>query len=116
METETVAPSVEKQKKRTFWRDTSLLRKYIVYARALMTKTALKEFGIPKFFHVLTVTTTPGHMKAIQEEAYRKNLSRRPLSAEPRQFIFGNFQTIAEHDNDIFNMPFEDGMGERFWL
>ena len=107
---ETIDPSDKKIRTLKFWKDSSILRKFVVYAYALKTKSYLKEFGIPTF-QVLTVTTNPGHQKKMQK-MYRNRLAGKPHSIRPFRFLFTNFEIIKKHNHDILSVPIEDGEGK----
>ncbi len=114
-ETETVTPSERKQKTMSFWRDSSWLRKAVVYGFAHNKKVFQSDFGFPKA-HVLTVTKSKQHVQTMQE-AYRKYVGPRPVSTKAWVFMFTDDETIAAHDGDILSVPFEDGDGKvHSWL
>lgn len=107
--TETIDVSDRKMKTLKFWKDTSLIRKFIVYAFAFQGRTHERDFGIPTF-QVLTVTTNRDRVGKMQA-MYRKRLGVRPYSVVPFRFLFTDFQTIAAHGHDVLAVPFEDGEG-----
>ncbi len=114
-ETETVQPSERKQKTMSFWRDTSWLRKGVVYGFAHRQEIFKKDFGLNSA-QVLTVTKTKQHAQTMQE-AYRKYLGPRPASFRPHLYMFTDDETIAAHDGDVLSVPFEDGSGKvHSWL
>lgn len=109
--TETIDIKNERKlKSLKFWKDTSLLRKFVVYAYAFRTKTHKKVFGVPAF-QVLTVTTKPSRVAKMQA-MYRKRLAGRPHSVKPFRFLFTDFETIKKYDNDILAVPISDGSGK----
>ena len=108
--TETIDVSDRKMKTLKFWKDTSLLRKFVVYAYAFQGRSHERVFGIPTF-QVLTVTTNRDRVGKIQD-MYRKRLAVRPHSVKPFRYLFTDFETIAAHEQDILAVPFEDGEGK----
>lgn len=64
--TETIVPGAARLREPSFWRDTSLLRKLVIYASAFETKAHTAAFGID-VFRVLIVTTKPSRVEAMQE-------------------------------------------------
>lgn len=113
--TETIDVGDRKQKTLKFWKDTSLLRKFIVYSHAFQQRVHERDFGIPTF-QVLTVTTSRDRVKRMQA-MYQKRLAVRPYSVRPIRFLFTDFATVAKHQHDILTVPFEDGEGKvRRWV
>ena len=93
--TETIAPSERRIKAPSFWRDTSLLRKFVIYASAFENQAHQEVFDIP-VFRVLTITTTPGRAEAMQEAcaAHLKNI-------RPGLFLFTDWQSVREHEGSL---------------
>lgn len=108
--TETIDPSDRKIKTLKFWKDTSVLRKFVVYAYAFKTQMHKKVFGVPTF-QVLVVTTNPGHVAKMQQ-MYRRRLAGRPHSVKPYRFLFTDFETISKQDGDVLSTPIYDGEGK----
>ncbi len=90
--TETIDVSERKSKTLKFWKDTSVLRKFVVYAYAWKTGAHKRQFGIPTF-QVLTVTTNSRRVAAMQR-MYRKRLAGRPHSVPPARFLFADHQAV----------------------
>lgn len=107
--TETIDVNDRKQKTLKFWKDTSLLRKFVVYGYAHRTRVHERSFGIPTF-QVLTVTTSRDRVGKMQA-MYKKRLAVRPHTVPPVRFLFTDFTTIAKHGGDILAVPLEDGEG-----
>lgn len=107
--TETIDVNERKQKTLKFWKDTSLLRKFVVYSYAFKRRMHQQQFGIPTF-QVLTVTTNRERVGKMQE-MYQKRLGPRPHSIAPNRFLFTDFETLAQHGGNILSAPLEDGMG-----
>ena len=108
--TETIDVGDRKMKTLKFWKDTSLLRKFVVYSNAFRTHVHQRDFGIPTF-QVLTVTTNRERVGKMQA-MYQKRLAVRPHTVAPIRFLFTDFPTIEKHNGDILAVPFEDGEGK----
>ena len=108
--TETIDVNDRKAKTKKFWKETSILRKFLVYAYAYQTGVHRREFGIPTF-QVLVVTTSPKRVREMQS-MYRRRLAGRPHSVPPIRYLFTDFQTIRKHHGDILSVPIEDGGGK----
>jgi hypothetical protein len=93
-----------------FWKDSSILRKFLVYGCAYRAKTNVKDFGIP-MFQVVTVTTNRERIGKTQA-MFQKRLAPRPDGFAPGQFLFTDFATLRAHDGDILSVPFENGAGK----
>lgn len=106
--TETIAPGAHRLRSASFWRDTSVLRKLVVYASAFETKAHQEQFDIP-VFRVLFVTTTPARMEAMQA-ACQEYLPR----VRPGLFLFGHRDGVEETGPASY--PFEDHQGREVWL
>ncbi len=107
--TETIDVQDRKMKSLQFWKDTSILRKLVVYGYAHKTKSHHEAFAIPTF-QVLTVTTNPKRVKLMQE-MYRKRLADRPHSVPPFRFLFTDFETVRRYRGDVLSVPIADGSG-----
>ena len=100
--TETIVPGETRLREASFWRDTSLLRKFVIYANAHDTRAHEAAFGIP-VFRVITVTTKPARVEAMQE-ACRTHL---PL-LRPGLFLFTDWSSLALYRDDLTLFPFLD--------
>jgi hypothetical protein len=100
--TETIVPGEARLRAPSFWRDTSLLRKFVIYASAFETKAHVAAFDIP-VFRVITVAKKPGRVTAMQE-ACRKHLK----NVRPGLFLFADWERLAEHEATILTFPFYD--------
>lgn len=100
--TETIVPGAHRLRSPSFWRDTSLLRKFVVYASAFETKAHIATFDIP-VFRVLTVTTNPSRAAAMRE-ACRTHLTH----VRPGLFLFADWNSIGAHDGSVLQFPFRD--------
>ena len=107
---ETINPSDEKIKTLKFWKDTSVLRKNVVYGYAYKTNRHRKDFGL-ETFQVLFVTTTPERAKEMQA-TWRARLAGRPHSVHPNRLLYTDFQTIEKHEGDILSVPILNAAGE----
>ncbi|WP_436644543.1 replication-relaxation family protein [Microbaculum sp. FT89] len=108
--TETILPGERKLKSRSFFRDTSVMRKFVVYAQAFRNEAHKDTFGIP-VFQVLTVTTNPARVIEMQR-AFEQHLAVRPYVVKPGLFLFTDFETIARHDGDLLSVPYVNGGGK----
>ena len=100
--TETVVPGETRLREPSFWRDTSLLRKFVIYASAFETKAHVAAFNIP-VFRVLTVTTKPGRAEAMRE-ACRVHLNH----VRPGLFLFADWQSLNAHRDSLLRFPLVD--------
>ena len=105
--TETIVPGEARMREPSFWRDTSLLRKFVIYASAFETKAHTAAFGIP-VFRVLTVTTTPGRAEAMQYDC-KTHLPH----IRPGLLLFTDWQTIAAESDGLLDVGFLDHTGKR---
>ena len=108
--TETIVPGVARLRDQSFWRDTSLLRKFVIYASAFETMAHEAAFEIPSF-RVITVTTKPGRAEAMQE-ACRTHLKH----VKPGLFLFADWESLTEHRETLLSYPFEDTANRSFRL
>lgn len=100
--TETIAPGETRLREPSFWRDTSLLRKFVIYASAFETKAHVEAFNIP-VFRVLTVTTKPARSEAMRAacRAHLKNI-------RPGLFLFADWESLNAHTGSVLEFQFED--------
>lgn len=105
---ETIAPGEARLREPSFWRDTSLLRKFVIYASAFETKAHVAAFDIP-VFRVLTVTTKPGRSEAMRAacHAYLKNI-------RPGLFLFADWESLNAHTGSVLEFPFDDTADRTF--
>lgn len=108
--TETIEPSVRRQRPVSLFRQSSMLRKFVLYANVHQARVHLKNFGIPSF-RVLTVTTTPVRA-ANMADVCGRYIGSGKLHARPGLFLFYNRQTITDHDGDVLDTPFLNGVGK----
>lgn len=94
--TETIEPAARKLRQRSFFRDSSLLRKFVVYTSAYRQKSYQERFNF-KSFRVLTVTTSPDRTARMQA-TIRQHLVQDQLSAPPGLFLFTDWQSWAGRD------------------
>lgn len=112
--TMTVDPSDTKIRSLTFWKDSSMLRKFLVYEFASKTRAHQKTFGV-ETYQVLTVTTNPQH-RATMQAMFQNRLAKRPITANPFRFLFTDFETIHNYGYDILSTPVENAVGTRVEL
>lgn len=108
--TETIVPGETRLREPSFWRDTSLLRKFVIYANAYDTRAHEAAFGIP-VFRVLTVTTKPGRAEAMRE-ACRVHLKH----VRPGLFLFADWESLVSHKASTLLFGFNDTEGREITL
>ena len=108
--TETIAPSSRRQAPATFFRQNSILRKFVLYAATFRNRTHTERFGIPSF-RVLFVTTTPTRAENMIE-AFERFIHPEPIGAPAGLFLFTDRLTLAEHRNDPLALPWLNGVGK----
>ncbi|MCC5986030.1 MAG: replication-relaxation family protein [Rhodobacteraceae bacterium] len=103
--TETIVPGERRLKQPSFWRDTSLLRKFVIYASAFENRAHQEAFDIP-VFRVLTITTTPSRAEAMHEAcaAYLPNI-------RPGLFLFTDWQSVRENNGSLLSMAVKNMAG-----
>lgn len=108
--TETIVPNEARLRKPSFWRDTSLLRKFVIYASAFETKAHVTAFDIP-VFRVLTITTKPGRAEAMKEacQVHLKHI-------RPGLFIFADWENLNAHLGSALDFSFRDTADRIFKL
>ncbi len=100
--TETIVPGEHRLRQPSFWRNTSLLRKFVIYASAFETKAHVQAFNIP-VFRVLTVTTSASRAEAMRE-ACRTHLKH----VRPGLLLFADWNSIGAHNGSVLQFPFRD--------
>ena len=106
--TETIVPGVSRLNQPSFWRDTSVLRKLVIYASAFETRAHFETFGINSF-RVLTITTKPGRVEAMQE-ACRTHLP----DVKAGLFLFADWDSLNAHSGSALEFPFCSTTDRRF--
>lgn len=92
--TEVIEPLGRKLRSSAFFRDTSLLRKFVVYASAYQQKSYQRQFEM-RSFRVLTVTTNRGRAERMQETVMR-HFTESELRVPPGLFLFTDWETWQE--------------------
>lgn len=103
--TETIVPSSHRIESRNFFRDTSFLKKMVIYAQAFDRFAHKTQYGMDKF-RVLTVTTSRSRIKLMQE-AYQNHV--RP-AGRAGLFLFTDQATVESAEN-LLSIPFETAAG-----
>ena len=103
--TETITPGARKVRSRSFWRDSSILRKLVVYAHAFRNGAHRETFGIDAF-RVLIVTSTGERVRRMQE-CYQEHLASGGGRVPPGLFLFTDWETLAAHQDDALAVPWE---------
>lgn len=109
--TETIEPGGRRQQGETFWHNTSILRKFLIYAHAFRTQAHKEQFGLP-VFRVLTVTTSRERSEAMRE-LYPKYLARRQQLAPPGLLLFTDWQTVSEHNGSLLDLGLTNAVGKQ---
>ena len=112
--TMTINPTDQKIRTKKFWRDNSLLKKFLIYEFAYMTNAHKRQFGIERF-QVLTVTTNRQHQWKIQE-MYQSRFMTKPFRPAPFRFLFSDFETIEAHNYSMLEVPIENATGRTLSL
>lgn len=89
--TETIEPGDRRIRSQSFFRDTSLLRKFVIYASAFKGRAHRQQYGVPSF-RVLTVTTGRSRVEQMQA-AYQKYLHKEPHGVNPGLFLFTDWHS-----------------------
>ena len=84
---ETVVPGEGQQKSASFFRRSSILRKFLIYALAYRARIHESHFGFAAAPRILTVTTSKVRVESMQR-AYREHLAPQPLAIKPGLFLF----------------------------
>jgi hypothetical protein len=113
--TETIEPGERQQRSAAFFRQSSVLRKFIIYAFSRMHRLHERHFDFASTPRILTVTTTPARAAAMQE-TYERHLLPQPLAVPPGMFLFTDKDTLAAHDGDVLAMPWRNGVGKEVWI
>jgi len=111
--TETIEPSDRNLRSTRFWRDTSFLRKLLIYGAAFRSKAHHQQFGIPSF-RVVTIVPTADRVSTIQS-TWERHMSTGTNRTKPGLFLFSNWSDIAAAD-DLLAMPFENAVGKPVYL
>ena len=98
---ETVEPREEIQGNDAFWRSSSILKKFVIYASAFKEPTC-QPFGF-KAFRVLMVTTSLRHMKTMQDYE-EKYLGSDELYRSPGFTLYTNEEHIADNAGGVLGM------------
>lgn len=109
--TETIEPGKRQREKIDFWRNTSILRKFLIYAAAFHSRAHTEQFGL-EVFRVLTITTTPGRVEEMQA-CYQRHLADGPDRVPPGLFLFSDWKTLEAAD-DYLTAPYQRANGKPF--
>jgi hypothetical protein len=106
--TETIEPTERQLKSERFWRDTSFLRKMLIYSAVFRTKAHQAQLGLP-VFRVLTITTQPGRVR-IMQNSFGRYLENGQDRVTPGLFLFSDWTTL-ETASDWLEVPYENALG-----
>ena len=112
---QTLVPGAQVRNSDRFFRQSSILRKFVVYTYAFRNRTHEKWFGFPKAFRVLYVTGSPVRMGNMQA-AFREHMMSSPIGAKAGMNLFADRVTLAQHGDDILAMPWQDELGREFYI
>ncbi len=108
--TETIVPGKRQQKSRAFFRDSSILRKYVTYASMRITGAQKSRFEFNNF-RVLFVTTNAARLQNFIK-AYQDHMMHGRLSVRPDTFLFLDWDTWRKRNPSQFVCL--DGRGDSF--
>ena len=100
--TETIAPGTSKISQASFWRSTSLLRKFAIYTSAFETKAHQACFDIP-VFRVITVTTSRERIRNMQD-----SIKQHLPNARNGLFLFTHREAVEGSDKGSIPLVFQD--------
>ena len=106
--TETIEPNERRIRSKSFFRDTSILRKFVIYANAFKQKTHQEQFGF-RAFRVLIVTTNRARAEMMQA-TYRKFLAKEPNGVNPGVFLFTDWESWSNQTGS--ERVVENGVGQ----
>lgn len=111
---ETIEPTIEERHMQSFFRKSSILRKFLVYAFSHLTRAHEAHFGLPVAARVLIVTTSKSRIEAMQE-TFLRHFRTRPLVVSPGLFLFAE-QAACESADDLLAMPWHDAQGKHQFI
>ncbi|MEM7241327.1 MAG: replication-relaxation family protein [Pseudomonadota bacterium] len=111
---ETINPSDATLRKQSFWRGSSLLRKWVVYAQAFQNGSHKDQLGIPTF-QVLHITTNRDRVLEMIE-ALKTRKAKAELNFAPARFLFTDFPSLRAVSGDVLNAAIFDADGQPFRL
>lgn len=111
--TETLEPRGDVQRSEAFFRSSSILKKFVIYANAWKERAMLEPFGF-KTFRVLLMTTTPKHMRRAQQVA-TKYLPAMGMT-RPGFILFSNQEVAAKHADNFLSAPWETQNGKTVYI
>ena len=89
-----IEPGKRQRESEKFWRNTSYLRKFLIYSAAFKARAHEKQLGLPPF-RVLTVTTQPNRVEEMQR-CFAAHLSGGGTKTNPGLFLFTDWQTLNQ--------------------
>ena len=112
---ETIVPGAQVRNSERFFRQSSILRKFVVYNYAFRNRIHERWFGFPKAFRVLHRTGSRTRMENMQI-AFRQHMMSSPIDAKAGMNLFVDRETFAEYAGDILAIPWEDEIGRTFYI
>jgi hypothetical protein len=107
---ETIEPTIDQRRLASFFRKSSILRKFLVYSFSHLSRAHEAHFGLPIAARVLVVTTTRKRIDAMRQ-CFMRHFRKQPLVAPPGLFLFAE-RTACEASDDLFAMPWIDAEGK----
>jgi hypothetical protein len=106
--TETIEPTIDLRKLATFFRKSSILRKFVIYSFSHVNRAHEKHFGYPVAPRVLTLTTSPARVSAMQD-TFRRHFRQQPLVVQPGLFLFTDRSKYEAVGNSLLSITWHDG-------
>ena len=106
--TDTIVPGQRQRTTPRFWRDTSFLRKLLIYAAAYRAKAHQRQLGLP-VFRVLTVVPHAERVTSMQA-AYQQYLAQGDNHVPPGLFLFTDWDSVNAAEN-VLTLELQNGGG-----
>lgn len=107
---ETIEPTIDPRQLGSFFRKSSILRKFLVYSFSHLTRAHEAHFGLPVSARVLIVTTSRKRIDAMRD-TFMRHFRKQPLVVQPGLFLFAEKEK-CEASGDLFAMPWMDADGK----
>ena len=112
---ETIVPGAQVRNSERFFRQSSYLRKFVLYHFAFQNDVAKKWFGFSKAFRVLHRTTSRERMENMQA-AFSQYMMPPPINASAGMNLFVCRETYDEYADDVLAIPWKDEKGRTFYI
>ncbi len=107
--TETIEPTVDQRQLTAFFRKSSILRKFVIYSYSHLSRAHEDHFGFPVAPRILTLTTSPARVVAMQD-AFARHFREQPLNVQPGLFLFLDRSTLEKSEQGVFSATWLDGV------